>query len=130
MHFHGYSVRIVGMGKITSEHMPPSEVRERDQDGEFPRLETNYAPMKDTFCVSFQSYVILQFVADNPGWWFVHCHLDFHSLVSIKLSNIPKRFLIVRYNMIIFFSFLCNHIDYLYRGLTIIRVYDVCKIHG
>ncbi|XP_071848945.1 uncharacterized protein [Apostichopus japonicus] len=85
MHFHGYSVRIVGMGKIKSEHMPPSEVRERDQDGEFPRLETNYAPMKDTFCVSFQSYVILQFVADNPGWWFVHCHLDFHSLMGMAM---------------------------------------------
>ena len=24
-------------------------------------------------------YVVLRFYSNNPGWWFFHCHYDFHS---------------------------------------------------
>ena len=23
-------------------------------------------------------YVVIQFLADNPGYWFMHCHVDTH----------------------------------------------------
>lgn len=23
-------------------------------------------------------YVVIEFLAKNPGWWFMHCHIDYH----------------------------------------------------
>ena len=37
-------------------------------------------------------YTIIRFIADNPGTWMLHCHLDFHSEVGmsllIKIGNV------------------------------------------
>ena len=45
----------------------------------------------------FKGYTIIRFLADNPGTWMFHCHLDFHSEVGmallIKIGNkndLPK----------------------------------------
>ena len=36
------------------------------------------AVKKDTVIVPDGGYTIIRFLADNPGWWFFHCHLEFH----------------------------------------------------
>ncbi|KAJ3308037.1 ferroxidase fet3 [Blyttiomyces sp. JEL0837] len=33
---------------------------------------------RDTIVVPGGGYVILRFVADNPGIWFLHCHIEWH----------------------------------------------------
>ena len=35
---------------------------------------------KDTVIVPFGGYVVIRFTADNPGWWFFHCHIEIHQL--------------------------------------------------
>ena len=35
---------------------------------------------KDTVIVPFGGYVVIRFIADNPGWWFFHCHIEIHQL--------------------------------------------------
>ena len=35
--------------------------------------------IKDTIAVPLQGYTIVRFIADNPGFWMAHCHLDSHS---------------------------------------------------
>lgn len=85
MHLHGYAFRVVGSGFL-NDNLSPDEMRMLDKQGEFPRNFQN-ATLKDTVCVAHGSYVIVQFVADNPGWWFLHCHLDFHALVSKHCFN-------------------------------------------
>ena len=35
---------------------------------------------KDTVIVPFGGYAVLRFEADNPGWWFFHCHIEIHQL--------------------------------------------------
>jgi len=46
--------------------------------GEFNK---NNAPIrKDTVIVPFGGYVVIRFISDNPGLWFLHCHIEPHQL--------------------------------------------------
>ena len=41
----------------------------------------NNAPIrKDTVIVPFGGYVVVRFISDNPGLWFLHCHIEPHQL--------------------------------------------------
>lgn len=35
--------------------------------------------------------MVIEFLADNPGWWFLHCHIDGHSNngMAIAVSELP-----------------------------------------
>ena len=50
-----------------------------------------YAPLKDTVMVPYGGYVVVFFTSDNPGYWFLHCHIEVHQLegmgVIIKEGN-------------------------------------------
>ena len=35
---------------------------------------------KDTVIVPSGGYVVVEFIADNPGYWFLHCHIEPHQL--------------------------------------------------
>ena len=35
---------------------------------------------KDTVIVPYGGYTVIRFIADNPGWWFFHCHIEIHQL--------------------------------------------------
>jgi L-ascorbate oxidase len=35
--------------------------------------------LKDTYTMQKDGYAIVRFIADNPGFWMVHCHLDSHA---------------------------------------------------
>ena len=36
--------------------------------------------LKDTVIVPAGGYVVVAFPADNPGYWFLHCHIEVHQL--------------------------------------------------
>ena len=36
--------------------------------------------LKDTVIVPAGGYVVVAFLADNPGYWFLHCHIEVHQL--------------------------------------------------
>lgn len=36
-------------------------------------------PIKDTYSMPTQGYAIVRFIADNPGFWLLHCHIESHS---------------------------------------------------
>ena len=38
------------------------------------------APLKDTLLIPAGGYAVVYFKADNPGWWFLHCHIEVHQL--------------------------------------------------
>ena len=58
--------------------MSEDEIRKMDLEG---KLKRNFERpiMKDTVAVPQQGYAIVRFIADNPGFWMLHCHLDSHS---------------------------------------------------
>ena len=45
-----------------------------------PDFENKAYAAKDTVIVPFGGYVVIRFIADNPGWWFFHCHIEIHQL--------------------------------------------------
>ena len=42
--------------------------------------EITNAPLKDTILVPFGGYAVVYFRADNPGYWYLHCHIEVHQL--------------------------------------------------
>ena len=39
-----------------------------------------YTVRKDTVMIPSGGYVVIQFLADNPGYWFMHCHNEVHTI--------------------------------------------------
>ena len=40
---------------------------------------------KDTVIVPPGDYVVIRFESDNPGWWFLHCHIEPHQLEGMAM---------------------------------------------
>ena len=53
----------------------PSEVTNAAETGRIKNLI-----LKDTVIVPAGGYVVVAFLADNPGYWFLHCHIEVHQL--------------------------------------------------
>ena len=45
----------------------------------------NTAIRKDTVIVPAGGYVVIALEADNPGYWFLHCHIEVHQLEGMAL---------------------------------------------
>ncbi|XP_071494140.1 uncharacterized protein [Diadema antillarum] len=83
-HMHGYSFHVVGQDRLNGTGISIEEVIELDKAGLIVR-NLDRPPIKDTVIVPDGGYTIVQFVADNPGWWFFHCHLEFHVAIGMGL---------------------------------------------
>ena len=66
------------------------DVKTMDQQGKLKRNLIN-PPLKDTVQIPSGGYTIFRFLADNPGYWLMHCHVEFHSesgmAVLFKVGN-------------------------------------------
>ena len=45
----------------------------------------NRTVRKDTVLVPAGGYVVIHFISDNPGWWFMHCHIEVHQFDGMAL---------------------------------------------
>lgn len=54
-------------------------------NGPIPGVNLVNPPLKDTVNVPANGYVIIRFMADNPGYWFMHCHLAHHQSDGMSL---------------------------------------------
>lgn len=52
-----------------------------------------YPARRDTFVAPPQGNFVIRFVADNPGVWLFHCHIDWHMSQGLAMSFIeaPKQ---------------------------------------
>lgn len=51
-----------------------------------PTLSINNKTVrKDTVIVPAGGYVIISFISDNPGYWFLHCHIEVHQLEGMAV---------------------------------------------
>ena len=55
-HMHGYGFEVVARNGVSPE----------------------YRQMEDTINVSLYETVLIRLIADNPGDWMVHCHIQAH----------------------------------------------------
>ncbi|XP_056642031.1 uncharacterized protein LOC130448620 [Diorhabda sublineata] len=83
IHLHGHAFRVVAMERIGA-NVTVDKVKQRDADGLIKR-NLKSAPYKDTVTVPDGGYTIVRFKAVNPGYWFLHCHLEFHAEIGMAL---------------------------------------------
>ncbi|XP_008204291.1 L-ascorbate oxidase [Nasonia vitripennis] len=82
-HLHGHDFRVVAMERL-AKNVTLEDVRRADREGRIQR-KLDRAPIKDTVTVPDGGYTVIRFVADNPGYWLFHCHIEFHSEVGMSL---------------------------------------------
>ena len=50
-----------------------------------PSFKDSQPVVKDTMVIPVRGYVVVQFIANNPGYWMIHCHIDMHMLSGMAL---------------------------------------------
>nr|XP_018904620.1 PREDICTED: laccase-3-like isoform X2 [Bemisia tabaci] len=86
MHFHGFNFHILAQGKFNPNQDLNPQIKSLQRkllDGAF--LKPN-PPLKDVISVPSFGYVVLRFLADNPGVWFFHCHFLYHHLSGMSAT--------------------------------------------
>ena len=104
IHFHGHFFNMVAIGygtynETTGEGIKPTEeiVCEegstktfcikptwRNRTGPVVTIDP-YTVLKDTVMLPALGYVIVHYKSTNPGWWFLHCHIEPHTLEGMAL---------------------------------------------
>ncbi|XP_072989036.1 laccase-6 [Typha latifolia] len=77
IHLHGFSFYVVGFG--TGDFNPMTA-----------RLNLVDPPYMNTIAVPVGGWTAIRFVADNPGVWFMHCHLEIHISWGLAMAFIVK----------------------------------------
>ena len=108
IHLHGHSFHVVatGYGEYNNEtgfvEQSTRDITCRDDDydtvddeictrpqwrpGRAPNITLNeYTVRKDTIIAPARGYVVIQFISDNPGYWFLHCHVESHQLEGMAM---------------------------------------------
>ncbi|GAB6019581.1 hypothetical protein CHUAL_001150 [Chamberlinius hualienensis] len=83
IHIHGLSFRVVAMQRL-GENVTLEKVLQLEKEGKIPR-KLDRAVLKDTVTVPDGGYTIVRFHATNPGYWLLHCHIEFHIEVGMGL---------------------------------------------
>lgn len=79
-HLHGHNFQVLTRYPSYGENF----FEYADAEEPFPYDPTNhsafptYPARRDTLVLPPQGYFVIRFVADNPGVWLFHCHIDWH----------------------------------------------------
>ncbi|XP_072992951.1 putative laccase-9 [Typha latifolia] len=79
MHLHGYSFYVIGWGFGNFD-------KRRDP----LRYNLKDPPLKNTIGIPRDGWVAIRFAANNPGVWFLHCHLERHMIWGMDTVFIVK----------------------------------------
>ncbi|KAJ2734444.1 ferroxidase fet3 [Coemansia sp. BCRC 34962] len=80
LHLHGHAFQIIEYGLAESTFPIPAEFLNT------PTRRFSGSPAKrDTMSIPKYQYIKLRFRADNPGVWFMHCHLDVHFIMGMAM---------------------------------------------
>ncbi|KAI5060346.1 hypothetical protein GOP47_0024766 [Adiantum capillus-veneris] len=77
IHLHGYSFYVVGMG-------------EGDYNPFTATLNLRDPPLRNTIGVPAGGWAVIRFKADNPGVWYLHCHLEIHTSWGLAMAFIVE----------------------------------------
>lgn len=83
-HLHGHDFRVIGMERIQRTGVTVEQIKKLDDAGKIRRRLIG-APIKDTITVPDGGYTVIRFLANNPGFWLLHCHIEFHVEVGMAL---------------------------------------------
>ena len=63
----------------------PSWVQDRDYSMNRSGKISSTAPRKDTIFIPAGGYVVVYIKSDNPGFWYLHCHIELHQLEGMAI---------------------------------------------
>lgn len=75
IHLHGYSMQVLEIGSGDDFEMGNPVYQNLLRD----------APLKDTILIPRGGYAIARFRATNPGYWYMHCHVEQHMHIGMAL---------------------------------------------
>lgn len=87
-HMHGHNFQLINRFPAYGKHFFDYE----DSDDPVTYDPSNHTAFpgtparRDTFVVPPQGYFVIRFVADNPGVWMFHCHVDWHLMQGLALT--------------------------------------------
>ncbi|KAF8988433.1 Fet3 protein [Cyathus striatus] len=82
-HIHGHQVQLI---------QRTSNFTSTDKNINPPVVEGQTNPMRrDTVQVPAGTAATLRFVADNPGGWFFHCHIEWHLEAGLAVQFLQQR---------------------------------------
>lgn len=109
-HLHGYKFTVLKIGPERTQNITLRDVNSILREHQRVLHTSGYSPhlpMKDTIIVPTTGYVILRFIANNPGnitilhnynrksylldiilkigWWLFHCHIDSHMVEGMNM---------------------------------------------
>ncbi|KAJ7524526.1 hypothetical protein O6H91_17G009800 [Diphasiastrum complanatum] len=79
IHLHGYSFYVVGQG--VGNFNPASD------ESTFNLVDP---PLRNTVAFPRAGWVAIRWKADNPGVWFMHCHLESHTSWGMEMAFLVK----------------------------------------
>ncbi|XP_011194194.2 uncharacterized protein LOC105219623 [Zeugodacus cucurbitae] len=87
-HLHGHRFIVTALGRDTTA-MPMSvstAKRLKVSNNLLPHNSNNTRPpFKDTVSIPSRGYAIVRFRAENPGFWLMHCHYEWHLAIGMGL---------------------------------------------
>ncbi|PKU67983.1 Laccase-3 [Dendrobium catenatum] len=75
MHIHGYEFYVLATGT--------GNFNAKKDTAKFNLVDP---PRRNTIGVPVKGWAVIRFVADNPGVWFVHCHIDSHLTWGLAMA--------------------------------------------
>lgn len=87
-HLHGHRLFVTGLGqRLDLDRMTVPIAREMVSRSQFVTRagEDRMFPIKDTISIPSKGFTIFRFKADNPGFWLLHCHFEWHLAIGMGL---------------------------------------------
>lgn len=87
-HLHGHNFQLLdrypGYGASFYDYDAGTEFATFDAENHttFP----TYPARRDTFVLPPGGYYVIRFIADNPGVWLFHCHIDWHMMQGLAMQ--------------------------------------------
>ncbi|KAK4061776.1 CAZyme family AA1 [Trichoderma harzianum] len=93
-HLHGHNFQVIDRAPPYGEHFydylnGDPVYYDPSNHTAFPKIPAR----RDVFVLPPQGYFVMRFVADNPGVWLFHCHIDWHlaSGLAMILIEAPQQ---------------------------------------
>ena len=89
-HLHGHDFWVINLGNTPNIYNLPTQFNlvnplKRDTETVSACILTE----DDGICLE-PGYLVLRFVADNPGVWLFHCHIDWHFMMGLSMTFIES----------------------------------------
>ena len=108
IHIHGHSFYLLKMGYPVYDNITGKLIRDNSdiecggdpsinfcnnakwarpewRNGNIPGLNLDNPTRRDTIIIPTGGYAVLRIRSDNPGKWFLHCHIEVHALDGMAM---------------------------------------------